>query len=390
MSRILFITGLVSIALLVWQASSQPAPGQFLTPFTDTRSKKDSLSPAFIRHDFASHESTREVHSATAIELANNDIMAFWYGGTREGHKDVNIYINRWHSKTRKWGQEKVVQTRHTTRDNTSRYIRKLGNPVVTRGPDNAIWLFFVSVSVGGWAGSAINLSKSFDEGHSWTPAKRLITSPFLNLSTLIKGTPVHYSDNTVGLPVYHEFLGKFGELLRLNTEGEVIDKTRLSWGKSSLQPIIMTTAANTAVAMMRNHDGINQRIFTQTTNDAGLSWTTIALSALPNPDAGIIGLPLMNSERLLLAFNNDEAEREDMSLALSANHGKSWQVVTAIEENRLDPPDKNQQFAYPWLLQTQDGTIHLLYTWHKSHIKHVSFNEAWLDQVYSAQKVIQ
>lgn len=388
--EMLLAIGLISLFIMTWSVVSplfqQPPPHQF---FSAARLTNSTETTPFLSTQFASHESTPEVHSATALELDNNNIMAFWYGGTREGHKDVTIYQNIWNNKTKKWGQEKSILSRTFTRDGTARYIRKLGNPVVTRGPDHSIWLFYVSVSVGGWAGSAINLTRSYDEGQSWSAPKRLIASPFLNLSTLIKGTPIHYTDGTIGLPVYHELMGKFGELLTLNKAGDVIDKIRLSWGKTSLQPILFPTSANNALAMMRYQGKAPNRILMQSSSDAGLNWTAVEKSTLPNPGAGIIGLVLNNTDNhlhsknhnplLLLAFNNDAEEREDMSLATSVDNGSSWQVVHAVEENRLEVPDKDQQFAYPWLLQTQNGNIHLLYTWHKSHIKHSVFNTAWL-----------
>lgn len=405
-NRIILSIGLASLLLMIWPVAAQlfsqaptikfslssPSAAQHSVPEKHNNTALNATK-AFLISQFASHESTPEVHSATAIELKDNNIMAFWYGGTREGHQDVAIYQNTWHNKSKKWDQEKSIITRTFTREGTSRYIRKLGNPVVTRGPDNAIWLFYVSVSVGGWAGSAINLTRSYDEGQSWSAPKRLISSPFLNLSTLIKGSAIHYTDGTIGLPVYHELIGKFGELLKLNHDGDVVDKIRLSWGKTSLQPIIFPTSANNAVAMMRYQGKAPHRILQQSSHDAGISWSPVEKSSLPNPGAGIIGLVLKktpkhtdnNSPELLLAFNNDAQEREDMSLATSTDNGHSWQVVHAIEENRLEIPDKSKQFAYPWLLQSQNGTLHLLYTWHKSHIRHSVFNTAWLND---AQKM--
>lgn len=382
-NKFILAIGISSLFILAWQLFHQNPPGQFDLTHNNRLSLNQSTqkiqTKSVYKADFASHGSTPEVHSATAIALANNNVMAFWYGGTREGHKDVSIYQNTWNNTTQQWGQEKSLLTRFNTRDSTLRYIRKLGNPVATRGPDNSIWLFYVSVSVGGWAGSAINLTQSHDEGQSWSAPKRLISSPFLNLSTLIKGTAIHYTDGTIGLPVYHEFIGKFGELLKLNAEGEVIDKIRLSWGKTSLQPIIFPTSPNNALSMMRYHGQAPKRILTQTSNDAGLSWTSVKKSTLPNPGAGIIGIILNNSHELLLAFNNDEEEREDISLAISIDKGKTWQLAKTVEENQLAEPDKSKQFSYPWLLQTNNGNIHLFYTWHKSHIKHIVFNTTWL-----------
>lgn len=379
-NKILFSLGISILALLMWQLFNQPSPGYFKHTSTQKNQPETTgQSSAYFKADFASHHSTHEVHSATAIELNNNNVMAFWYGGSREGHKDVGIWQNTWDSSSQTWGQDTMVISRSFTRDTTSRYIRKLGNPVVTRGPDNSIWLFYVSVSVGGWAGSAINLTRSYDEGKSWSPAKRLITSPFLNLSTLIKGSAIHYTDNTIGLPVYHELLGKFGELLRLNTQGEVIDKVRLSWGKTSLQPIIFTTSASNAIALMRYQGPPPYRILTQSTQNAGLNWTTVEKTQLPNPGAGIIGLSLSQDNILLLAFNNDEEKREDMSLAISQDNGKTWKLAAVVDKKQPDIDGNDVQFSYPWLLQSQNGTIHLFYSWHKNAIKHVVFNTAWL-----------
>jgi len=147
-------------------------------------------------------------HSAGAVELGNGDILAIWYGGSGERKEDVSIYKNRWSASAEKWGRESKIIDVEQTRDGTGRFARKLGNPVVTRGPDNALWLFYVS-AIGGWATSTVNLTTSTDEGEHWSPPRRLQISPFLNISTLVKGKPIHYSDGSIGLPVYHEFFWK-------------------------------------------------------------------------------------------------------------------------------------------------------------------------------------
>jgi len=42
-------------------------------------------------------------------------------------------------------------------------------------------------------------------------PARRLVSSPFFNLSTMVRGEPVQYADGTIGLPIYQNLLGSFG-----------------------------------------------------------------------------------------------------------------------------------------------------------------------------------
>ena len=134
-----------------------------------------------------------------------------------------------------------------------NRHVRKIGNPIVYRHPDGRLWLFFVTVSVGGWAGSSISLAESADNGETWSRARRLVTSPFFNLSTLVKGSAFRYADGTIGLPVYHEFLGKFGEMLRIGSDGRILDKTRFTSGRHALQPeIAVPSARRRAVGMLR------------------------------------------------------------------------------------------------------------------------------------------
>src|SRR5262249_39394169 len=147
--------------------------------------------------------SAPSVHSATAIELSDGTLRAFWYGGTREGASDVAIYTSAYSGGA--WTPESVIVRREQAQRQLQRYLRKLGNPVAGRDPRGRVWLFYVSVSVGGWAGSSINAIVSDDEGKTWSAPRRLITSPFFNISTLVKGPLVQLADGTIALPVYHE-----------------------------------------------------------------------------------------------------------------------------------------------------------------------------------------
>jgi predicted neuraminidase len=328
----------------------------------------------------ASHGGTRSVHSAAAVETESGRLLAFWYGGTREGARDVALYSSVFSPQTRQWGPETVVLTREQLQGQLRRNIRKLGNPVILRDARNRLWLFFVSVSLGGWSGSAINLMMSDDEGRSWGPARRLVSSPFLNVSTLVKGSPFLYSDQSVGLPVYHEFLGKFGEILRLDPDGNVLSKSRLSWGRYSIQPEIVPTSPQTAVGFMRYTGEPPFRILMFNTEDAGHQWSEPWKIDLPNPNAAVDSLRLANGD-LLLVFNNIESSREDLSLAYSRDQGRTWKVIHEVENERVDLGLGPREFSYPWLTRTRDGEYHLFYTWRRTHIRHVTFNQSWLEK---------
>ncbi len=378
MKRIGWLLGTIAAFGLALTRVSTLPPAAFDIEATERPLASLEAVPVFETR-FASTGATPSVHSATAVELTDGRIRAFWYGGSREGAKDVAIYTSlftRFDDGRGEWSREVVVTTRAETQADVRRYIKKLGNPVVSRDRDGRLWLFYVSVSVGGWSGSAINIRVSEDEGESWSAARRLTTSPFLNISTLVRGPAVHYADGTQGLPVYHELFGKFGEYIRLDREGRVLDKARMSSGYSSLQPVVIPLDTVRAVALMRKSGNSPPSVLSVETDDGGTSWSAITATPLANPDAAIAALRTSSGE-LLIAFNDSERDRGNLSLALSENDGDSWEVVHVFEPPA--PVPGPARFAYPWLLESTRGELHLWYTWDRDRIVHVRFNRAWL-----------
>lgn len=335
------------------------------------------VEPPLFETRVASTGVTPSVHSATAVELSDGKIRAFWYGGSREGAPDVAIYSSVFDPEPGQWSREVVATTRAETQTDARRYVKKLGNPVVSRDQDGRLWLFYVSVAVGGWSGSAINFRISEDEGESWSAATRLVTSPFLNLSTLVRGPAVLYADGTQGLPVYHELLGKFGEYIRLDPDGRILDKARMSFGYSALQPVVVPLDSTRAIGLMRSSGNSPRRVLSVATGDGGSSWSEVTATALNNPDSALAALRLSAGE-LLIAFNDSEHDRSNLSLALSEDDGDSWELIHVFEP---EAPEEgaSPRFAYPWLLDSTRGELYLLYTRDRNRIVHVRFNRAWL-----------
>ena len=330
---------------------------------------------------FVSHQTTAQVHAVSAVALGGGVLRAFWYGGDREGGADVAIYSNVFEPATQRWTLESPVMDRETIARSVGRNIRRIGNPVAFKTKDNELWLVFVTTSLGGWSTSALNLSISQDQGQTWKPPRRLVTSPLFNMSTLAKGPAVQHRDGSLSLPVYHEMAGKFSEILHLSPAAKVTNKTRLSTGRLAIQPVVVPTSDTRAVGLMRNVelDGILQT----ETRDAGARWGALTRTRLPNPNAAL-SLVCASEGALLLAFNDDARSKENLSLAYSDDGGASWRRFHVVERYEpantpVLPEGVPPQFSYPWLVQSSDGDFHLLYTWHRLGIKHVRFNHAWV-----------
>ena len=353
-------------------------------PFSKPR---DGFTPTFIEAPRAeaplyedrlvSHETTPQVHAATVVELSDGKLRAFWYGGTQEAAGDVAIFTSVYEPATGQWSLETSIFDRRRTETDVRRYIKMLGNPVAFRYADGEIWLFYVSVSVGGWSGSAINLAVSKDEGQTWNPPRRLITSPFLNLSTLVKGPAIVLESGFVALPAYHEFIGVFSEILRLDSAGNVVGKARLSRGTSSLQPVILPSSASNAMGLMRYAGATPKRVLAVRTTDGGQHWTQPWKTSLPNPNAAVAGARLDDGS-LMVVFNDSEEDRSSLSLAVSSEEGESWLKIHQFEHD----PSGSDEYSYPFLIRSSRGDYHLLYTWRRTHVKHIRFNHAWLERI--------
>lgn len=401
--------------VLLWQAQRAPvwsfAERQIAVP--------DAAAAPRLSCDFASSAPDRFVHAASITALPDGRLLASWFGGSREGARDVKIYGAWFDPKRGGWGAEQVLVSRPGTEQAVQRTIRKLGNPVVSQAPDGKLWLFYVSVSIGGWAGSAINATYSVDGGNSWSTPRRLVTSPFLNISTLVKGTPVYYRDGSIGLPVYHEFLGKFAELLHLSATGEVMDKIRISHGKHSLQPVVVPRGERDATALMRYAGAPPKRMLASHSDDGGKHWPVPHATGLANPNSALTATRLADGS-ILGVMNDVDDGRHKLGLLRSTDEGEQWQLVERLEgypawEGKRIPPadyeplleqaflqcgewDAWQRYRqaldkrvcedgscrfiydYPYMIQADDGEFHLVYTWNKSYIKHLRFNQAWLD----------
>lgn len=364
LSAILFITAL---SAAFWRAPSPPAPA-FSPPPPASASQLPALFTAELLPKAA-----ESAHAASLAQLPDGRIAAAWFAGTVEGADDVAI----WFSLRDKngWSQAQPIANRESTAGGTFAHVRKLGNPVLY-AEGSWLHLWYVSVAVGGWAGSSINHSVSTDAGASWFKPTKLQTSPFASISTLVRTPPIPLADGGLGLPIYHEFIAKQGEWLRLSATGQILDKTRMTHAVRTLQPAVAALGEQHAIALLRDAGPGPGKVQVASTQNAGQTWQAGAALAVPNPNSSVALLRL-RSGRLLLA-GNPQHSREAILLWISADDGKTWQASRTIET----APDGGAEFSYPALLLDRDGLIHLAYTWRRQGIKHAAFSEAWLDEV--------
>jgi len=299
-------------------------------------------------------------HCSTIAEAANGDLVCVWYGGSYESADDQVLFLSRRPKGDRRWTTPEVV-------------VRNPGQPpgnaVVFRDGKGRLWIVWGRMESrrpirrgSGWGQCRLMYRVSEDQGATWTEDREMADS----FGWLPRNVPIILRSGELFLPLSGKVDGTPASFfLRTKDHGATWERSGVIPGGS--QPAIIERQDGTLFAMMREEPKILQ----SESRDGGATWTSPLKSVLRNPDAGIAMRELQNG-RVIIVFNDSSTSRTPLSVALSLDEGKTWEKPLALESNP-------GEYSYPSAIQTEDGMIHVTYTFRRYAIKHVEFNEAWL-----------
>jgi hypothetical protein len=144
--------------------------------------------------------------------------------------------------------------------------------------------------------------------------------------------------------------------------------------GFGNIQPSVLRRDDGTLVAFMREN-GPLRRVRVAESADEGLTWGLVGVCDLPNPGSGLDGVRLANGHWLLV-YNDTTRGRNRLAVSISADEGRTWKWTRHLE----DQPEGS--YHYPAVIQGQDETIHVVYSYFVAagkSMKHAAFNEAWV-----------
>jgi len=361
---LLLVIGLITAA---WSAP-RPAPPRFAHVPPPVTQPPSGNADAPRRIELPQDQPS--AHASSLARASDGGVLVAWFAGTREGAADVRIEMAKLGPGTERlrW----TALTREQLQSGVRRSIRKLGNPALSRDADGRLHMFVVSVSVGGWSGSAINHLTSTDDGRTWGVPRRLILSPLLNFSSLVRAPALALEDGGLGLPAYHEFVMKWPLWTRLDAHGNVTSSVRMPQPAAALQPAVAALNSESAIAALRRGHRATPQVLACRTEDAGATWVAAPATGIPNPDAGVALVRLANGT-LLMACNPLEGGRQLLQLFRSGDGGITWLPDAVIEKG-----DGGDEFSYPALIQDAAGAVHLSYTRNRTAIVVQSFPAAW------------
>ncbi len=295
-----------------------------------------------------------QCHASTIAETKAG-LVAAWFGGTREQHPDVGIWISR--HVDGKWTAPVEVANGI---DGEKRH--PCWNPVLFQAAKGPLLLFYkVGPSPSTWWGM---LTTSDDRGKTWSKPRRLpkdIIGP-------VKNKPIQLTDGTILCPTSDEHTGWQVRIER--HKGDAWETTKpLNDGKTmaAIQPSILVHKERLQM-LCRSKHGV---IVESWSEDGGKTWSEMTKTDLPNPNSGIDAVTLKDGRHLLIC-NPTRLGRSPLSIAISKD-GKKWTEAVKLETEA-------GEYSYPAIIQTSDGLVHATYTWKRQRIKHVVLDPAKLE----------
>ncbi len=294
-------------------------------------------------------------HPASITELDNGDLYLSWYGGQGEYEGDTKVWAMRLRKGEVHWQGPWVIADTPNRGD---------GNSVVWQAPNGLVWLFYVVRYGDTWSDSRIMGKVSKDGAQTWSDAF-MVT---YELGTMVRCKPVDLGDGNFLLPIYHE-TGRDREIVGADTTSLFLrydaatntftESNKVHSRIGNLQPSAVAVTKDYFVAYARRGGGYENvtdgYMVRMESKDGGKTWSEGTETKVPNCNSAVDCIKLQNGH-LLLVYNDSMNHRTPLTVAVSTDNDQSWPHKKNIETG-------NDDYAYPYAIQTKDGKIHIIYT---------------------------
>ena len=326
-----------------------------------------SEDPAIVKSEFIFQTAPFPSCHASTIAETKSGLVAAWFGGTAERNPDVCIYVSRHESGH--WSAPMKVA------DGVGFATNRLPtwNPALFQPKNGPLLLFYkVGPAPASWWGMMMT---STDDGKTWSKPKRLpdgILGPIKNKPVQLANGDILCGSSTEGNG-WHVHFERTRDLGQTWTATPPVNDSKEI---GAIQPSILFHPNGKLQAIGRTR---NDKLFQIWSDDNGFTWGKMTLMDLPNPNSGIDAVTLRDGRQLLVYNHNirtgsHNKGRSPLNVAVS-NNGTNWLAALVLE----DDPNAPSGFAYPAVIQTGDGLVHITYTWERKRIKHVVIDPAKL-----------
>lgn len=300
---------------------------------------------------------TPQCHASTVVETTKG-LAAAWFGGEREKHHSVGI----WLSTNAGSGWNEPIEIADAGRSGVPGGT--CWNPVLFRPTNGPLMLFYkVGFEIRSW--NSVMMT-SVDDGQTWSKPRMLENRVF----GPVKNKPIELADGTILCPTSDEANGWevcFSMTRDLGGTWSAVGPCNNGALYSAIQPSLLPHPDGRIQALCRTRHGRVGEIWSE---DGGRTWSSFALTEIVGNNSGLDAVALRDG-RYLLVNNPVEADwngRNILALWVS-DDGIAWRQACLLEN-----ADQGE-FSYPAIIQTADSMVHITYTYLRESVKHVAID---------------
>jgi len=300
-----------------------------------------------------------QCHASSLVRLPNNGFLIAYFGGTREKHPDVGIWLSE-----RRQGAWMPPRLAAKLSDEPH------WNPVLFQSPAGPLILYFkIGPSPYAWRTWMMH---SRDEGRTWSAPAELISGDGIARGP-VRCKPIVLADGTVLAPgsdesakdgrhVWRAFIDRSDDGGFTFQPGPLLplDPEKIP-GLGVIQPTLWESRPGTVHMLLRSTCG---RMCRSDSTDGGRNWSEMEAIDLPNNNKGV-DVTLLADGRLALICNPigkpEDGNHTPLSILLSSDNGRSW---THRRDLETDPGE----YIYPAIIPTEVGMA-VSYTWRRERI---------------------
>ena len=309
---------------------------------------------------------TPNCHASTVLPLPDGTVVSAWFGGTKEGTGDVNIWYSR--RDENGWSKPESVS-----------YNKNIPhwNPVLFRKENGDIVLFFkVGRKIHSWR---TFFSVSTDGGKTFSKPEELVKGDRSDGRGPVKNKCIRLSNGRILAPASYENNGwncfvdisdddgaTWRKAPKIRTEQAVPMFNRQNNYTSNLIPMIQPTLWESAPGkvhmLTRTPVG---RAYRSDSDDYGETWCQAYRTELWNNNSGLDVVKTPNGDLYLLSNPVEEnwGERSPLTLQKSTDNGATWETVLVLEEEKID-----SEFSYP-AIEYLDNSLYVTYTYERLNV---------------------
>eukprot|EP00039_Didymoeca_costata_P000947 m.48256 g.48256 ORF g.48256 m.48256 type:complete len:373 (-) comp10560_c1_seq2:94-1212(-) len=361
------------IWVLVVPAHSAPPPPPVPHPPFDgvVRPDSDGSMVAYMIPPYLSN------HASTLEKLPDGTLVAAWFSGEKEEASGCAIVFSRLLPNSKGWTAAATL----SKRDNYSNQ-----NPVLFYDNTTSILHLFHSQApaMSGESKAQIWHLQSNTSGETWTKPQPYFTEA----GDFPRNRIIRRADGTILFPFYSQGEGHPNDSVMAVSQGKSIagagdwKEYEVAGSNDLVQPTVVRNPKDESELVVFFRDRKAEHIYRATSHDEGKTWSTPKATKLPNNNAGIEAFPLKSSKQIIIAFNPQTSGRDPLAVALSDDGGETFPKQRLVQHGNSPAVPmfhNSNEFSYPTILQTDDGVVHMMYTYDRLTIKYKSFNVSWV-----------